>query len=501
MLLPSQEERHKSMVANIANSIRGFYEEKIPYRIFHGSTYSTRPNGRKQVVDISQLNRILHIDLKTHTAFVEPNVSMDRLVEATLQQGLIPPVVMEFPGITVGGGYSGSSGESSSFKYGFFDKTVKSVEMVLADGRIITASAEENADLFLGAGGALGTLGLVTLLELQLIEAKKYIKLTYHAKSSVADTIESLHEATRNPSNDYVDAILFSENNGVVMTGEMTNDKPENAHIQTFSHPWDPWYYLHIKDKAASKSALMVDFIPLAEYLFRYDRGGFWVGTSGFKYFKFPFNKYTRWFFDDFLHTRMLYKILHASGESARYMIQDLTLPYSTAEAFIDYTRHHFGIWPLWLCPLKQAPSPTLHPHTGELNTDLTPQPMLNIGLWGPGPNEHEAFITKNREMECYLKKLGGMKCLYAHTYYTEKEFWEIYDAKWYNSLREKYAATRLPSVYDKVKVLRETDQKKGRRKTWVSAWPTGRRLWGIWQAIKSKEYLHHKNLTWQWRK
>lgn len=49
---------------------------------------------------------------------------MDRLVEETLKYGLIPPVVMEFPGITVGGGYSGTSGESSSFKHGFFDRTL-----------------------------------------------------------------------------------------------------------------------------------------------------------------------------------------------------------------------------------------------------------------------------------------------------------------------------------------------------------------------------------------
>jgi FAD/FMN-containing dehydrogenase len=58
---------------------------------------------------------------------------MDKLVEATLEYGLIPPVVMEFPGITVGGGYAGSAGESSSFKYGYFDQTVNSVEIVLAN--------------------------------------------------------------------------------------------------------------------------------------------------------------------------------------------------------------------------------------------------------------------------------------------------------------------------------------------------------------------------------
>jgi FAD/FMN-containing dehydrogenase len=44
---------------------------------------------------------------------------------------------MEFPGITVGGGYSGTSGESSSFKHGYFDQTINWVEMVLATGEIV----------------------------------------------------------------------------------------------------------------------------------------------------------------------------------------------------------------------------------------------------------------------------------------------------------------------------------------------------------------------------
>lgn len=88
----------------------------------------------------------------------KPNVPMDKLVEATLEHGLIPPVIMEFPGITVGGGYAGSAGESSSFKYGYFDQTINSVEMILANGEVVNASKTTHPDLFKGAAGALGTL-------------------------------------------------------------------------------------------------------------------------------------------------------------------------------------------------------------------------------------------------------------------------------------------------------------------------------------------------------
>jgi len=115
--------RHQESVAHIAVRVQHFSLHQNPFRIYHGSTNSTRPSKKRldQMVDTTSLSSILKVDTDTNTALVEPNVPMDKLVEATLQYGLIPPVVMEFPGITAGGGFAGTSGESSSFRHGFFD--------------------------------------------------------------------------------------------------------------------------------------------------------------------------------------------------------------------------------------------------------------------------------------------------------------------------------------------------------------------------------------------
>ncbi|OJD19908.1 hypothetical protein AJ78_00102 [Emergomyces pasteurianus Ep9510] len=492
-------DQHNRAVERIADSVRQFYQKGEAFRVQHGSTNSTRPRRHKRVVDISGLSNVLKVDVEKQIALVEPNVPMDRLVEATLQFGLVPPVVMEFPGITAGGGYAGTAGESSSFKHGFFDRTANSIEMVLANGDITIASETENADLFRGAAGAVGTLGITTLLELQLIPATKYVRATYHPRRSVADTINLIEEETQNPINNYVDGIIFSKNHGVIVTGAMTNEKPSDVQVQTFSRTTDPWYYLHVKEKTRYATSPVTEYIPLAEYLFRYDRGGFWVGTSAFDYFKFPFNKWTRWFLDDFLHTRMLYRALHASSESSRYIVQDLALPYSTAEAFIDYTNESFGIFPLWLCPLKQSPQPTMHPHSDQMKGSF-PQNMLNIGLWGVGPADYEEFISKNRELEQQLlHKFGGMKWLYAHTYYTEGEFWQQFDKKWYDNLRQKYHAQSLPSVYDKVSVDVEVGRKEIKESWsyWIKSLRPLGGLWGIYKAIQGREYVIARKSTW----
>jgi Delta24-sterol reductase len=485
--------RHEAAVSQIAAAVRALYTRREPFRIFHGSTNSTRPIKKDCVVDISALSNVVRIDPAAKVAIVEPNVSMDKLVAATLEYGLIPPVVMEFPGITVGGGYAGSAGESSSFRYGYFDQTVNSVEMVLANGDIVQASRTERPELFKAAAGALGTLGITTLLELQLLPAKKFVKTTYHRTNNIHDTIQAIRQETESPSNDYVDGIIFSKSHGVVITGQLIDEKPGSIKSQTFSKTWDPWFYLHVKDKTDPESPV-VDYIPLAEYLFRYDRGGFWVGAEAFRSFGFvPFNSLTRWFLDDFMHTRMLYRALHGSNMSFGYMVQDLSLPYPTAEKFIDYTAEELGIWPLWLCPLRGIEPPTFHPYT-TLPGGNDPQPMLNIGLWGQASADMDTFVSQNRQLESKLAELGGRKVLYSHTYYKEQEFWHLYDRSWYDDLRQRYSATSLPTVYDKVKTIANQHGQNGQ--SWVqrlaSMWPFAGFV-GIYWAIRSRDYLLHR--------
>jgi FAD/FMN-containing dehydrogenase len=555
-------ERHRQAVRLIAATVRGYFEQSIPFRITHGSTNSTRPahlKSRARLVDISALKNVLEVDTSKRTALVEPNVPMDRLVESTLRHGLVPPVVMEFPGITAGGGFAGTAGESSSFKHGYFDQCVNAVEMVLPDGEVVVAKPgrrrspsvsgeiaadtklgpgedpEKYADLFHGAAGAVGTLGVTTLLELQLIEAKRFVRATYRRTGSSAEAIRAVREECANTKNDYVDGILFSKGHGVVVSAEMTDELPEGVKPQTFSNAWDPWFYMHVRDVTkglpSSASALpstdsnnatytspsqgtVTEYIPLAEYLFRYDRGGFWVGEAAFDYFRpVPFTRFFRWFLDDFLHTRMLYRALHASGESGRFFVQDLGIPYDTADEFISYTTESLNIWPLWLCPLKTPKGPSFHPHVRRLPSTTTTRDkteggvtgtdteMLNIGVWGWGPKDKAGFVRANRALEAKVNELGGMKWLYAHTYYSEGEFWNAFGGRAaYEALRSKYRATSLPSVYDKVKVRTEDEENLRGWKPFVKGlWPVGG-LYGIWKGIQSKDYMLHRNATWRWR-
>lgn len=141
------------------------------------------------------MNHILSISPETKFAVVEPNVPLDDLLSASLKHGLMPPVVMEFPGITVGGGFSGASGESSSWKEGLFDCCVEEVEMILGNGEIVRAiTGGENSDLFDAARCSLGTLGVVALLVVRMREANNNVVVQYERNKSVKETIARIEE-------------------------------------------------------------------------------------------------------------------------------------------------------------------------------------------------------------------------------------------------------------------------------------------------------------------
>jgi Delta24-sterol reductase len=241
---------HQQKVQLLANQVRLLRKSGIPGRVYHGNTNSTRTLRFKknEVVDISDLNRVLRIDKEKRTVLVEPNVPMDKLVAETLRDGLIPAIVPEFPGITVGGAVAGGSGESSSFKYGLVHNLALSYELVLGSGEIINASRESHPDLFSYIGGTCGSIAIITAIELKLIPATAYIKLEYIPVTSPEDLAGKMHKFSQSGA-DFIDAIIFSHNEGVVIVGHRTEGK-QGLPVQRFTRSWDNWFYLHAQKVA-----------------------------------------------------------------------------------------------------------------------------------------------------------------------------------------------------------------------------------------------------------
>lgn len=441
--------QHTIETERIQAQMRSFYARGKKVKIYHGTTNSTRAQKFEKdgFVDVSQLDHIIEINKTEQYVLVEPNVSMDKLVEETLRYRLVPPVVMEFPGITVGGGIQGGAGESSSFKYGLFHETCLEYEMVLGNGEKVIASPTQNQELFYGTACSYGSLGILTLIKLCLIPSKDFVRLTYRTTQNLDSTIDLVGKNV-SEAPDFIDGIMFAKNRGVIMSGNFSDrvDLP----LSTFSNRADEWFYLHAEKVSANRDQYE-ELIPIRDYLFRYDRGAFWMGKYAFSFYKMPFNRFTRFVFNPFCKTRELYKSLHAANFSQRYLIQDIAMPMQSAKKFLEYVADVLRVYPIWLVPIRPATRERLS--LSYLPTDTA----ISVGIWSEMNERYSRFVEINRELEEAMRGLGGRKWLYAHQYYSREQFWEIYDCDWYGALRSAYSADSVfPDIYDKTKIFGE---------------------------------------------
>ncbi|MBU8819914.1 FAD-binding protein [Mycolicibacterium goodii] len=122
------------------------------------------PAAGRVLLDLSGLDKILHIDTENHRARVEPGV-----INADLQAALAPHGLCFSPDpvsahlATVGGNIIENAGGPHALKYGVTYNHVLSVAVVLPDGTTVTLGADDEGPDLLGVFiGSEGTLGIIT---------------------------------------------------------------------------------------------------------------------------------------------------------------------------------------------------------------------------------------------------------------------------------------------------------------------------------------------------
>lgn len=503
-------EEHHAAVKRIQDQVKYFYDNKKHFRVYHGSTSSTRPLSfqRDSIVDTSDMDRLFPVDLETMTVKAEPKVSwsirgvyamlvpaanhlqvpMDALAAHTLKHGVVPKIVMEFKGITCGGGYSGFSAESSMFRYGLFNNTVSDIEIVLGDGTLEMASRTHNADLLEHAAGSLGTFGIVTLLTIELIPAKPFVQVDIQLVGDVDTAHAIFEEATKDESIHFIEGVYFRKGCIVVMLSRFIDAPPPGKKaLKKMQVHWfaDTIENVLVKEKPTPEKPHPI-YMTTTDYLFRYDHGAFWGGKLAFQHFHVPENALTRRLADPFMDSRTCYHALHKSGLANEYVVQDFGIPASTVSQFVAFVNETLPELQIFLAPCRTAREVGLASRFNPRVAEVQDQRIFAVGVYGRGPRDPTAFRELNRKLELRSSELLGAKLLYARTYYSEEEFWTIYNKEIYDEMRKKYRADTLPSVYDKLKADMNTGAGKRR--------PVRGIVETMWdKLVGNKEYLLKK--------
>lgn len=183
---------------------------------------STVPHGDGIILDFSLMNRVLEIDEGTFTAVVEPGVVLQDFQKLVESKGLFYPPDPGEKTATIGGNISTNAGGMRAVKYGVTRDYVRGLELVLADGRVITAGTKNVKD---ASGlslkhlivGSEGTLAVITKCILRLIpkpERSLSVLVPFPDLNTGIAGVLSIIRANANPT-----AIEFTERS-VVELGE-----------------------------------------------------------------------------------------------------------------------------------------------------------------------------------------------------------------------------------------------------------------------------------------
>jgi decaprenylphospho-beta-D-ribofuranose 2-oxidase len=142
-------------------------------------------NAGGTALDLTKLNRILHVDAESEppTVTLQAGVSLDALMRALLPFGLWVPVLPGTRQVTVGGAIAADVHGKNHHTQGSFGNHVLSVDLLTADGEVRTLrpagepGINEGGRLFWATMGGMGMTGVIlgATIALQRVETAYFL--------------------------------------------------------------------------------------------------------------------------------------------------------------------------------------------------------------------------------------------------------------------------------------------------------------------------------------
>ena len=389
-------------------------------------------------VDLGAFNEILDLDTDAMLLDVEGLATFESLVDHCLPRGFAPLVTPELKHITLGGASVGIGIESSCHRHGFVHDMLAEAEVLLPDGRIVTATADnEHADLFRALGNSYGTLGYILRAKIRLMRAKPRVRMHTTEFSDVDAFLAATRAATEDPSIDFVETLMYAPARLLLMTSRW-----ENASAEA---PEDILRTQVFYTRVSRPGALL---LTAKDYLFRYDPEWFWNIPDTLPYRLLrrfaPASMRHSGFYKRWLHLQEKLGIKKNDGKEL--LIQDWEVPWDKAAELLSFAMREVDLdGKPWLSITIRTPvSPTLYPlQPGEL--------YFNLGCYCRVRKSAEGDFHATRLLDAKCLELGGLKMLYSTSFMDEETFDRTYNGAGFRALKAVYDPQgRFPTLYEK---------------------------------------------------
>ncbi len=159
------------------------------------------PRGTDVALSMEKMNRIVEVDPVDAVAVVEAGAVLQTVQEAVEDQGLYFPLDLGARGsCTIGGNVATNAGGVNVFRYGMMRNLVLGLEVVLADGTVISSMnrmLKNNAgydvkQLFIGTEGTLGVVTRVVVRLFRKSSSRQDALVAMDGFDAVVDFLASL---------------------------------------------------------------------------------------------------------------------------------------------------------------------------------------------------------------------------------------------------------------------------------------------------------------------
>jgi len=163
-----------------------------------GTGHSAAPRGsleRSVLLDMSGMNAV-EIDPDRRRARLQAGAQWQHVVGPAAEHGLAG-LSGSAPDVCVTGYALGGGASWMVRRHGLAANSIRAVEVVTADGRLVRADADSEPDLFWAVRGGGGSFGVVTSLELELFPVRElYAGVLFWPQERAAEVLESWHRWT-----------------------------------------------------------------------------------------------------------------------------------------------------------------------------------------------------------------------------------------------------------------------------------------------------------------
>jgi len=433
----AHQARVKALAETLATSSGPVRLKKATSNLFR-----PRRDVKRTELDVTSLNHVIGIDAQARIAEVEGMTTYADLVDATLRHGLAPAIVPELKSITVGGAVSGVGIESGGFRHGLVHDTVSELDVLVADGRVLSCSPNRRPELFYGFPNSYGSLGYATRVRIALTPVQAYVYLEHVGFDDPGKLFAAIEDECADPTCDWLDGVYFAPGEFVLTRARSVESPPGDGKVSDYT--WMRQYWRSLR-------SVREDCLTVGDYLWRWDTDWFWCSRNvGAQFLPLRLLLGRKR-----LNSVTYQKIMRASRRwplnlvqrfrpRTESVIQDVDIPVASAAAFLADFEAEIGIRPVWICPFIV---PDGRFSLFRLRTDT---PYINFGFWdmvrSNRPDGHY-----NSRVEELVARHGGKKSLYSRSTYDEATFWSEYDRDAYQVLkRECDPDGRFPGLYEK---------------------------------------------------